>query len=288
MEKSCTSGRKPCPYNSPKDKLETMNDVVLSSRAHPLFKIGRALHEAKGRREHGLFLIEGANSLEAALRARWPLREVFALESERELSARALSQGFSLRRASRDFLAGMCDSQSPPSLLAWGEIPRPISFPALPGGLVVVLNGVSDPGNVGTIWRAADALGARQILSTSGTADVWNPKVVRSAAGSLFALPPVSLLDNSPAAVARLLQQQEVEIIRADAHGDSSLAGFVWPARAALVLGHETRGVSGEFVGHSLTIPLVGSAESLNVAMAATILLWEHFSSAELGVRSAE
>jgi len=266
---------------SRKDKLPFMNDVVLSSRSHPLLRIGRALCESKGRREHGLFLIEGRNAVEAALRHNWPMREVFALENETELSERAQGQGLNVRRASREWMAAMSDSLSAPPILAWGEIPLPIPFPVLPNGLIVVLDGIADPGNVGTIWRAADALGAARILVTQGTADVWNPKVVRGAAGSLFALPPVSLDDSSPTHIARALREQGFEIVRADAHGAVSLSEFVWPTRAALVLGHETRGVSGEFVGHSVTIPFRGSAESLNVAMAATIFLWQHSLSVE-------
>ena len=154
-------------------------------------------------------------------------------------------------------------------------MPASTSHPTFADGLTVVLDGVSDPGNVGTIWRAAHALGAQQIVCVQGTADVWSPKVVRGAAGSLFALPPISLDDHSPSNIARLLREQNVAIVRADAHGENSLSQFDWPRRVALVLGHETRGVSAQFNGLSVTIPLPGSAESLNVAMAATIFLWE-------------
>ena len=260
---------------------------VLSSRAHPLLKIGRALHEAKGRREHGLFLLEGQNAISAALEHSWPLREVFALPDEVELSARAQIQGFKVHRATREWLSAMCDPQSPPPIVAWGEIPVSVEEFEVKDGLTVILDGISDPGNVGTIWRASHALGATQMICTNGTADVWSPKVVRGAAGSLFALPPVSLRDNSAQNIARLLRKHSVEIVRADAHGESSLTHFKWPRRAALVLGHETRGVSADFVGASVTIPLPGSAESLNVAMAATIFLWERCN-AEVGNRNAE
>ncbi len=175
----------------------------------------------------------------------------------------------------RDFLGAMCESQTPPPVVAWGEIPSVVGDPKFEDGLTVVLDGIGDPGNVGTIWRASHALGATQLVCTRGTADVWSPKTVRGAAGSVFALPPVSLHDNSTANIGRLLREQNIEIVRADAHGTTSLAGFDWPKRVALVLGHETRGVSEEFVGASVTIPLPGSAESLNVAMAATIFLWQ-------------
>ncbi len=252
-----------------------MSSIVLHSRAHPLLKIGRSLHETKGRREHGLLLIEGRNAVEAALRTNWPLREVFAFEEEREVSSQAGQRGAQVRRATREWLGAMSDSQTPPPIIAWGELPPLVDDFEMESGLVVVLDGIGDPGNVGTLWRACHALGASQIIPTRGTSDVWNPKVVRSAAGSLFALPPVQLRDNSAGNIARLLHEKEIEIVRADAHGSTSLTQFEWPARAALVLGHETRGVSEEFAGASVTIPLPGSAESLNVAMAGTIFLWQ-------------
>ncbi len=252
-----------------------MPEVVLSSRAHPLLKVGRSLHETKGRREQNLFLIEGTNAVGAALEAKWPLREVFALEGEREWAERAQKKGCKVHRATREWLGAMCDLQSAPPIVAWGEIPASVNRFAFGEGLTVVLDGISDPGNVGTIWRAAHALGASAMVCTKGTADVWNPKVVRGAAGSLFALPPVSLRDDLPTNVARLLHEQDVSIVRADAHGAIALTEFEWPRRAAVVLGHERRGVSDEFVGASVTIPLPGQTESLNVAMAGTIFLWE-------------
>lgn len=252
-----------------------MPSSVLHSRAHPLLKIGRSLHSAKGRREHGLFLLEGQNAVSAALENRWPLRETFALEDERELSSRAQERGLPVQRATPDWLAAMSNSQTPPPILAWGELPLLVDDFELGEGLVVVLNGIADPGNVGTLWRASHALGASLIVPTAGTADVWNPKVVRSAAGSLFALPPVALRDNSPKNIARLLGDKGIEIARADAHGQLEVREFKWLRRAALVLGHETRGVSEEFAGQSVTIRLPGNAESLNVAMAGTIFLWE-------------
>ncbi|RYX83553.1 RNA methyltransferase [bacterium] len=252
-----------------------MPEVVLSSRAHPLLKVGRSLHETKGRREQGLFLIEGTNAFGAAFESKWPLREIFALEGEREWSTRAQQRGLKVHRATREWLGAMCDLQTPPPIVAWGEIPQNHARPTFRDGLTVVLDGISDPGNVGTIWRASHALGATTMVCTQGTADVWNPKVVRGAAGSLFALPPVSLRDDSPAHLARLLQEQGVAIVRADAHGETTLNTFAWPRRAAVILGHERRGVSAEFEGVSVTIPLPGQAESLNVAMAGTIFLWE-------------
>ena len=251
-----------------------MSPPVLYSRAHPLLKIGRSLRDSKGRREHDLFLIEGCNAISAALENRWPLREVFALEDERELSSQVQS-GLQVRRATRDWMAAMSDSQTAPPIIAWGELPPLVDDFEPENGLVVVLDGISDPGNVGTIWRAAHALGASQIIPTRGTSDVWNPKVVRSAAGSLFALPPLPLRDNSAKNIARLLREKAVQIVRADAHGATELTQFQWPGRAALILGHETRGVSEEFEGASVTNPLPGSAESLNVAMAGTIFLWQ-------------
>lgn len=232
------------------------------------------MHRAKGRRESGLFLIEGRNAVEAALRTDFLIREVLADENERELSELALDKGLVVRRATPEILAYASEAQSALPILALGEIPAPreADFP----DFTLVLDQISDPGNVGTLWRAADAAGVGGVLSVGG-ADAWSPKVVRSAAGSLFHLPPLESSNEAPEAAISRLRAGNVAIISAQAHGAPSCFDFEWPQRAALVLGHETRGISAAFesaADFSVSIPVFGRAESLNVAMAGTVLLF--------------
>ncbi len=252
-----------------------MSDSVLTSRSHDLVKTCRALHTSKGRRQHNAFLIEGHNAVEAALTHGWPLETILAHPDETELSSRAENAGLTVTRALETVLQAATETRTPPPILAIGALPVEVDdFDC--DGLILVIDGAGDPGNIGTMLRAADAAGASQIILTAGSGDVTNPKVVRSAAGSLFALPPVPLRDNSPANIARLLMEKQIPIITAQTRGGADAFGFAWPRRCALVMGHETRGISAEFedAGAGVTIPVYGRAESLNVAMAATVLCY--------------
>jgi TrmH family RNA methyltransferase len=236
--------------------------------------LARALHGSKGRRENQLFLIEGKNAITAALNSDFPIREVLADEHETELSDLAADKGLEIRRTTAEIMAYASEAQGALPIIAFGELPSQ-GDASLPD-FTLVLDGISDPGNVGTLWRAADAAGARGVLSLSG-ADPFSPKVVRSAAGSLFHLPPLPLENSSPQGLISKLQQQEIPIVCAEAHGGQSCYDFEWPSRAALVLGHETRGISEELstaATYKVTIPIYGRAESLNAAMAGTILLF--------------
>ena len=250
---------------------------VLTSRSHDLVKKCRALHTSKGRRQHRAFLIEGHNAVEAALDNNWPLQEILALPDETELSARALGSSHVVTRGVAGVLEAASEMRTPPSILAIGALPAPVDdFDFASDGLILIIDGAGDPGNIGTMLRAADAAGARQIILTSGSADVYQPKVVRSAAGSLFALPPITLSDNSPENIVKLLGEKRIPIITAQTRDGANAFDFAWPRRCALVLGHETRGVSEVFerAGAGVTIPVWGRAESLNVAMAATVLCY--------------
>ena len=248
---------------------------VLTSRSHDLVKKCRALHSNKGRRQHNAFLIEGRNAVEAALNHNWPLQEILALPEETELSERAAASSHAVMRAAPIVMEAATDARTPPPIIAIGTLPAPVAdFEN--DGLILVIDGAGDPGNLGTMLRAADAAGANKVILTAGSADVYNPKVVRSAAGSLFALPPVNLADNSPAHIVKLLREKNIPIITAQTRDGADAFEFAWPRRCALVLGHETRGISLEFesAGTGVTIPVYGGAESLNVAMAATVLCY--------------
>lgn len=234
----------------------------------------RSLHAAKGRRESGQFVIEGRNGVQAALEARWPLTELLCAESEAKLAQSAQAQGVPVRLAATEILAYASEAQSSPDVIAIGRIPTTSDWSG--DGLTLIIDGVGDPGNIGTLLRAADASGASAVLIVAGSADPWSPKVVRSAAGSLFHLPPLMLPERSPGAISHLLQRRQIPIVTAEAHGGTSSFHFNWPNPCALILGHETRGISPEFqkVSTGVTIPIYGRAESLNVAMAGSLLMY--------------
>jgi TrmH family RNA methyltransferase len=161
---------------------------------------------------------------------------------------------------------------TPQGILAVAEREMPPPLPA--EGLVVLLDAVQDPGNVGTLLRAADAFNAAAVLVARGSADVTSPKVLRAAMGSAFHLP---VIRTGPAheAVAALASMGYVVLV-ATLDGDDPYELETRPARTLLVLGNESRGPGRKVLGAAdrrVTVPIPGPAESLNVAMAGSILL---------------
>jgi TrmH family RNA methyltransferase len=143
-------------------------------------------------------------------------------------------------------------------------------------GLVVVLEDVRDPGNVGAIVRSADAAGADAVICLAGTSDLYNPKVVRASAGSLFHLPVV--VDADVARVIGFLRARRCSLLASVATGGFDYAIEPWPDSSALVLGNEASGISTDLRAQcdgAISIPIAGAAESLNVAMASAVLLFE-------------
>lgn len=248
---------------------------LLSSRQNPLGKQVRSLHNAKGRREHRLFLAEGKNAVEAALRSRWPITKVLCGPDEVS-SWESQAPDIPVQPVEPAVLEYLSQAQSNPGVLALCELPQGSSSLNFENCLLV-LDGVSDPGNIGTCLRSADATGASGVLCAANSADPFSPKAVRSSAGSLFHAPPITQDDSSPEAIVATLQAQSTPILIADANAEVSCFDYPWPQRCALILGHETRGVSSAFEDAAtvrLKIPIAGRAESLNVAMAGTVLLY--------------
>jgi TrmH family RNA methyltransferase len=232
-------------------------------------RLGR---HARARREEGAFVIEGPRAIAAALDHGADLDEVLVVGgAEVELVKRARSTGAEITYVDGEQLERALTTRTPqpivavaPSLVATAaEVGAAAREDGLP---VVVLAGVGDPGNAGTVIRSAAATGAAGVLFTPGSVDPTNPKCVRASAGALFALPvaPVESLSalglTTVGAVAGGRSPAEVD-----------LSGPV-----ALVLGAEAAGLpDDELFDDEVALPLDGGVESLNVAMAATVLLYE-------------
>ncbi len=241
----------------------------------------RTLRQRRAREDEGLFLAEGVRAVEDL--AASPLAVRFAVAASsledtprgRALAASLRARGVPVHPADERDLRAWADTETPQGVLAVAEIPRAgldaIALEADPA-VVLVLDAVQDPGNLGTLVRTAEALGAAGVVSLPGTVDAWNPKSVRAAMGSSFRLP---VAEAGWDALAPWLERHGAVAV-ATAVG-APLAGAL-PRRAALVLGNEGAGVSPETLrraGLTVGIPLRGRAESLNVAAAGAILLHE-------------
>ena len=253
--------------------------MVITSRQHPLCKLVRTLNNARERRVRGLFVAPGSNAVTAALAARWPLERIVASPEDAEDGWEDIARAADvpLVLAAPEILEYLGDVPSAPDVLAIARMPKAQNGALPASGLTLILDGIGDPGNVGTLLRSADAVGAAAVVTTENSADAFGLKAVRASAGSLFHLPPLALADRAADAVAVRLQSENVPIIIAGAHGGQSCFDYHWPERCALVLGHETRGVSPEFeiaASAQVNIPMFGRAESLNVAAAGAVLLY--------------
>jgi len=220
------------------------------------------LGRRSARTEEGAFVVEGRSLVEQALAAGWRVEGQY-LDGDTE----PVAGDAPVHRLAHGVLERVASTESPQPVLAV-VLQCPV---AVPSGATFVMVGdrLADPGNAGTIIRSAEAAGADAVVLTPGSVDPYNPKVVRSTAGSLFRVPVVTLdLDD----VRRLgLRVLATSSHRGVAHTDTDLTGPV-----ALVVGNEAHGVDDDApVDGWLTIPHAGAAESLNVAMAATVLAFE-------------
>ena len=250
-----------------------MSADIIASRANELVKRTRALSEAKTRRETGLHFIEGDKLVREALSSGMALMDVFFEEGASDGLPPDLPAETRLHAVTRPVMEALCESKTPQRMCASVQSPALTPPARYPDGLVVVLDAVQDPGNVGTILRTADALGAAAVLLGAGTADAFSGKTLRAAMGSTYHLP---LYAGDAAAALAQLNAQGFCCVCGHLAGSGTL-----PApgkRAALVIGNEGNGVSDELAGMAdvnIKIPMAGHLESLNASVAAGILMYE-------------
>ena len=245
----------------------------------------RDLARRRGRERRGLALAEGIRLVEEAIAAGIPLRGAAvsaALEGTTRGKALKLAlagRGVRMVEVAPAELDALADTEHPQGVVAVLE-PRLWSLadlPTGPGSVILVLDAVQDPGNVGTMLRTALGLGAAGVVALKGTAELTNPKVLRGSMGAAFRLPTVS---TDADALLAWAAERGVELWVAAADGAPLGARGARSARAplALVVGNEGAGVGDALAAGArrrVAIPLAPGAESLNVAVAAGILLYE-------------
>ena len=244
--------------------------------------VARDLQRRRGRERSGLFTAEGVRCVEELLAS--PIRIRGALTSpslshtprgqalEATLRERSAIAGFELTTCSDDLMADVAGTDTPQGVLVIAEQAERTFENVDHGGVVLVLDGVQDPGNVGTILRTAEAFGVAATVALPGTADLWNPKVVRSAMGALFAHTAFAA---TMADTVLFLRECSIPVWTTSAAGEP-LAGRATLPSVAIVVGNEASGVSDEMAAiaeRNVAIPVHG-VESLNVAVATGILLY--------------
>jgi RNA methyltransferase, TrmH family len=254
--------------------------IVQSKQNQRLKELRRAL-STPGRSGNALVGIEGPNLIAEALRAEIHIACVFIADSSLHLLDQLqIPASLEILQMPKDLLASALATETPQPIAALVE-PPDWTWAHLLGKatdrslLIIILAALQDPGNLGTIVRSAEAFGADGIISLPGTVSEWNPKAVRASAGSVFRVPVLSVSEDDAFAQ---LRASGVRIIATTLHGAQSADLVNLADSAAILIGNEGNGVPANLVAHSsgaITIPCPGPVESLNAAVAASVILYE-------------
>lgn len=263
---------------------------TITSVQNPLIKRLHQLHTKKSRDESGTYLIEGIHLVEEAFKSAQPVETLlFDSESGLERQVASLLEQYShsngqevrVISASTPVIEKLSETKSPQGIVA--ELKKPSLdwnhwWSSVSGKdyLLLILDEIQDPGNLGTILRTADAAGVEGVILSGGNVDLYNGKVIRSTMGSLFRV-PVFHVDRSD--LIQTIQKANGRLL-VTSLGESSHAydAPIYQGPTAIVIGNEGRGVSQELLQQAtetVHIPLYGQAESLNAGVAAGIMLYE-------------
>jgi TrmH family RNA methyltransferase len=252
-----------------------MPGFVVTSRANARVKQLRAAAAGNARLSGGLVAIEGETLVREALRSGLLLKTVFV--SERREVPRGLPAGVEVLRCSNEVLQSAVETQSPQGIAAL-VLPRVWELADALGGtpLLLIAVGLQDPGNLGTLIRSAEAFGATGVLVTQGTVSAWNQKALRASAGSVFRVPVVAVTE----ADLLGLGERGICLLAAVAEGGGAVdaADAQLGGACALMIGNEGAGLAENWValaGARVTIACPGPVESLNAAVAGSVLLYE-------------
>lgn len=257
---------------------------MLENPRSPRVRAVAKLHKRNAREATGLFLVEGPQAAREVLAFRPDtLVELFAtpsaMDRHGDLRSAAADAGIAVQFATEAVIDAMADTVTPQGIVGVArQSPTSVRdvFAASPR-LVAICEEVRDPGNLGTIIRAADAAGADAVVLTGRTVDPYNPKVVRATTGSLFHL-PIAVGVDLATAVERA-HSAGVRVLAADVGGTDFLASRGLLAEpTAWLFGNEARGLEDSALALAdltLRLPIYGAAESLNLATAASVCLYE-------------
>jgi TrmH family RNA methyltransferase len=258
--------------------------TCIESLSNRRVKVYRSLATAKGRREHGLFQLEGTALIAEALAAGTTLKRAYwcpeRARHERDTGlAETLAGKTQLFLVSERVLCHMTSTVTPQPIAAEARIPATeLEQVAVPDqSLIVAPANVHDPGNMGTIIRTAHSVGATALVAVGDGVDPYGPKVVRATMGSLFAVTIVR--ERHADRFLAWCEQNHCTIAAATVSARQSLFEARFEPRTAIVLGSESQGLPEEFTGsdvRELSIPMPGGTESLNVAVAAGVMMYEY------------
>jgi len=261
---------------------------MIESRANPTVKSLRLLSTTKGRRDQGRFLVEGIRLIEDGLASGalphtllYNYDLVARTDRGRILLKDLTAKGIIILESSQEAIEAASDTTHPQGIVAAFPLPR-WNPPSNPSGsaLAVVCDAVQDPGNLGSLLRSAEAVGATGLWLAPGSVDPYAPKVVRAAMGAHFRLPIFSLSWEEILSGLHVIGVPHSRIFATDAAAATPYDQVDWTGPAAVIVSNEAHGLSQQAreaakSAHLISIPMAGSAESLNAAVAGSVILFE-------------
>lgn len=265
--------------------------VLPVSTANAAFqRVEVLLRNRTKRHRYGEFVVEGVRAINSALAAGWTIRS-FAFARGRQLSrwaesVLAASTAESHLEMAPELFAQLSGKEEPSELIAVAEM-RPDSTARIPvreGMVVLVIDRPASPGNLGTVIRSCDAFGATGVMITGHGVDLYDPATIRATVGAFFTVPSIALESHTDVAAwvtSARTTLPGLKVVGTSARATTQLRDFTWPSETVLVVGNETHGLSHAYrdlCDDIVTIPMTGSATSLNAAVATSIALYEHSS----------
>ena len=260
--------------------MENRENIILTSIKNPLIKQVRKLHRAKERQKQNLLLIEGTNLIEAAFGADYKLNIIFYTEqwqlSHPQLWRKIVEKKVKVQLVDRLVLNAIATTVNPDGVVATAPRPNITAQNLTIKRLGIALERIQDPGNLGTIIRTAAAAEVDSLWLSSDSVDLYSPKVLRASAGQWFQLPIATNTDLSE--LVKQQQQQGVQVIATTSKATQTYWDLDLSLPSLILLGNEGAGLSSELIDladKQIKIPLANQVESLNVAIASALLLYE-------------
>lgn len=243
--------------------------MIITSTHNAKIKMLRVLKTKKGRTEHGLFCIEGVNILKD-LNSEMGIEELFIKESAYDrLSFLKEKLGCDMQIVNDKIFDSVCDTKTPNGAIATAKLPEK---KIVEGNTIILLCGISDSGNMGTILRTAAARGISSALLYGDCVDVYSPKVIRAGMGAVFHVNATSISDNE----LEQLISQDYTLIGLDSNG-KSIYDYTRPNKIILAVGSEAHGlphIIRDKCKDILSLPMEGNIESLNAAISISVALY--------------
>jgi len=255
----------------------------LSSKSNKAIAFLASLSDAKVRRKEKAFIVEGVKMVEEALRDRLGVKEVIAAPSLTQHHGKGViklaeKHGVPILWVSERLMDQVAESKTPQPVMAVVEMREPSEEDLLndSAGLIVLCHHLQDPGNLGTIIRTAEAVGASGVAITPHTVDPWNARAVRGSMGSILRVPVVKV--QSEHQFLRLCKERGYQTAALVLNGRETVFEMDLTAPTVVMLGQESSGLLAEElvdIDHRIRIPMADTIDSLNVATSAAIVLYE-------------